>query len=50
VRAPELRFAPPWGQIGFTLLLALLGTLAALLIAAWQAGRVSPADALRPIG
>lgn len=50
VRAPELRFAPPWGQIGFTLTLALLGTLAALLIAAWQAGRVSPADALRPVG
>ena len=50
VRAPELRFAPPWGQIGFTLALALLGTLAALLVAAWQAGRVSPADALRPVG
>ncbi len=50
VRAPELRFAPPWNQIGFTLALALLGTLAALLIAAWQAGRVSPADALRPTG
>lgn len=50
VRAPELRFAPPWGQIGFTLTLALLGTLAALLVAAWQAGRISPADALRPVG
>jgi putative ABC transport system permease protein len=50
VRAPELRFIPPWGQIGVTLTLALLGTLAALLVAAWQVGRVSPADALRPIG
>jgi ABC-type lipoprotein release transport system permease subunit len=33
-----------------TLTLAMLGTLATLLVAAWQAGRVSPADALRPVG
>lgn len=50
VRAPEIRYAVPWEQIGLTILLAWLGTLGALAIAAWQAGRVSPADALRPTG
>ncbi len=47
VRAPEIRYAVPWDQILFTLALAWLGTLGALAIAAWQAGRISPADALR---
>ena len=44
---PEIRYAVPWAQIAFTAGLAWLGALAALSIAAWQAGRVSPADALR---
>ena len=47
VRAPEIRYAVPWDQIAVTLALAWLGTLGALAIAAWQAGRVAPADALR---
>lgn len=50
VRAPEIRYAVPWEQISLTVLLAWLGTLAALTIAAWQAGRVAPAEALRPTG
>jgi putative ABC transport system permease protein len=47
VRNPEIRYAIPWDQIAITLSLAWLGTVAALAVAAWQAGRVSPADALR---
>ena len=47
VRNPEIRYGVPWDQIALTLGLAWLGTLAALIVAAWQAGRVSPADALR---
>lgn len=50
VRAPEIRYAVPWDQIVITLALAWLGTLGALAIAAWQAGRVAPADALRATG
>ncbi|MFN8538922.1 MAG: FtsX-like permease family protein [Thermomicrobiales bacterium] len=47
VRNPEIRYGVPWDQIAITLALAWVGTLAALVVAAWQAGRVSPADALR---
>jgi len=47
VRNPEIRYGVPWDQIAITLALAWVGTLAALGVAAWQAGRVSPADALR---
>jgi putative ABC transport system permease protein len=47
VRNPEIRYGVPWDQIVITLALAWIGTLAALAVAAWQAGRVSPADALR---
>ncbi len=47
VRNPEIRYGVPWDQIAITLGLAWLGTVAALIVAAWQAGRVSPADALR---
>lgn len=50
VRAPEVRYTIPWDQIAVTLALAWLGTLGALTIAAWQAGRVAPADALRATG
>ncbi len=44
---PEIRYAVPWDQIALTTLMAWLGALGALAIAALQAGRVSPADALR---
>jgi ABC-type lipoprotein release transport system permease subunit len=47
VRNPEIRYGVPWDQIAITLALAWIGTLVALVVAAWQAGRVSPADALR---
>lgn len=47
VRNPEIRYGVPWDQIVFTLALAWAGSLLALIVAAWQAGRVSPADALR---
>jgi putative ABC transport system permease protein len=50
VRNPEIRYGVPWDQIAITLALAWIGTLAALVVAAWQAGRVSPADALRAGG
>lgn len=46
---PELRFAIPWSQIGLTATTAWLGAQAAILIAAWQAGRIAPADALRVV-
>ncbi|HEY0734828.1 MAG TPA: FtsX-like permease family protein [Herpetosiphonaceae bacterium] len=46
---PELRFAIPWSQIGLTAATAWLGAQAAILLAAWQAGRVAPADALRVV-
>jgi putative ABC transport system permease protein len=37
----------PWRDIGLITLTALLASLIAALVPAWQAGRVSPADALR---
>jgi putative ABC transport system permease protein len=44
---PEIIFAVPWGQIALTAGIAWLGSALAITLAAWQAGRVSPADALR---
>ncbi|MBV9790304.1 MAG: FtsX-like permease family protein, partial [Chloroflexi bacterium] len=44
---PELRFVIPWSQIGLTAATAWIGAQAAILLAAWQAGRIAPADALR---
>lgn len=42
-----LAFAIPWDQIGLLALAAVLASLVAALIPAWQAGRVAPTDALR---
>ncbi len=42
-----LIFAVPWSQIGLLVLAAVLASLIAALIPAWQAGRVAPTDALR---
>jgi putative ABC transport system permease protein len=44
---PELRYTVPGGQVALTAAIAWLGSMGAILVAAWQAGRVSPADALR---
>jgi putative ABC transport system permease protein len=44
---PEITFAVPWEQIVLTAGIAWLGSALAITLAAWQAGRVSPADALR---
>jgi putative ABC transport system permease protein len=43
----ELRYAVPWRDIGMIIAVAWLGSTLAMLVAAWYAGRVSPADALR---
>lgn len=43
----ELHYAVPWGNIATIIAVAWLGSTLAMLIAAWYAGRVSPADALR---
>ncbi|HEX5506431.1 MAG TPA: hypothetical protein VFW96_27690, partial [Thermomicrobiales bacterium] len=44
---PEVRFAVPAAQLALTAAVAWLGATLAIVVAAWQAGRVSPADALR---
>jgi ABC-type lipoprotein release transport system permease subunit len=46
-RAPEILYSVPWGQIGVTATLAAAGSAISISLAAWQAGRVSPSDALR---
>jgi putative ABC transport system permease protein len=46
-RWPELTFTIPWSQIALTAGLACLGSAFAITLAAWQASRVSPAEALR---
>jgi putative ABC transport system permease protein len=43
----ELRYAVPWFDIGLIIAVAWLGSTLAMLVGAWYAGRVSPADALR---
>jgi putative ABC transport system permease protein len=45
--APELRYAVPWKEIAVTVTMAFAGSAVAISLAAIQAGRVSPADALR---
>jgi putative ABC transport system permease protein len=44
---PELRFVIPWPEIALTATTAWIGALGAILLAAWQAGRIAPAEALR---
>lgn len=46
---PEVRYAVPVNQVVLTSVTAWLGSTVAIVIAAWQAGRVSPADALRVV-
>jgi len=42
-----LTFAVPWPQLGLIVSIALLASLLAALLPAWQAGRVTPTEALR---
>jgi putative ABC transport system permease protein len=44
---PEVVFVVPWRQIALTVGVAWLGSALAIVVAAWQAGRVAPAEALR---
>jgi putative ABC transport system permease protein len=47
LRYPELLYSVPWQQILVTTGIAWFGSTAIILLAAWQAGRVAPAEALR---
>ncbi len=44
---PEVRYAVPWSQVTLTAAIAVLGSILSVTAAVWQAGRVSPAEALR---
>lgn len=46
---PEVRYAVPWAEVAITLGVALGGSSLAVAIAAHQAGRVAPAEALRVV-
>ncbi len=43
----ELTLRVPWGEVGLIALVAYLSALSTTLFAAWQAGRIDPAEALR---
>ncbi len=42
-----LEFSIPWQQLGIIIAVSLLASLLGALLPAWQAGRVTPAEALR---
>jgi len=42
-----LTFSIPWEELGFIVGIALLASLLAALLPAWQAGRIAPSEALR---
>jgi putative ABC transport system permease protein len=42
-----LTFAIPWSELGLIVAIALVFSLLASLLPAWQAGRVTPTEALR---
>jgi ABC-type lipoprotein release transport system permease subunit len=42
-----LTFTIPWSELGLIVGIALLASLLAALLPAWQAGRVMPGEALR---
>jgi putative ABC transport system permease protein len=42
-----LTFSVPWEELGLIVCVALLASLLAALLPAWQAGRVAPSEALR---
>jgi putative ABC transport system permease protein len=43
----ELTLRVPWGELGLIALVAYGSALSTTLFAAWQAGRIDPAEALR---
>jgi putative ABC transport system permease protein len=47
--APELRYVVPWKEIAMTIAMAFAGSTLAISLAAIQAGRVPPAEALRTV-
>jgi putative ABC transport system permease protein len=42
-----LTFVVPWEELGLIVGIALLASLLAALLPAWQSGRVTPTEALR---
>ncbi len=44
---PEVHYLVPWGQVTITAAIAVIGSILSVTVAVWQAGRVSPAEALR---
>ncbi len=44
---PEIVFTIPWGQIGGIALFSYVASMLTTFLPAWQAGRISPAEALR---
>ncbi len=44
---PEVHYSVPWSQVILTAAVAVIGSILSVTVAVWQAGRVSPADALR---
>ena len=49
VANPEIVFRAPWSEIIATAGIAWVGATAAIALAAWQASRVAPSDAMRGI-
>ena len=44
---PEVHYMVPWSQVTLTAAMAVIGSILSVTFAVWQAGRVSPAEALR---
>jgi len=42
-----LTFSIPWGELGIIVCVAVLASLVAALLPAWQAGRITPIEAMR---
>ncbi len=44
---PEVHYLVPWSQVTLTAAVAVIGSILSVTLGVWQAGRVSPAEALR---
>jgi len=42
-----LTFAIPWQELGIIIIVSLLASFLGAILPAWQAGRITPAEALR---